>query len=86
MKYNIVAKCVKGKEYLMTEMIATSLSKKQFEQLKELNKEKWEDYRFIPYNNTDFSWWHRITKYLTKRYIYSGVYFDCDYWGNITKY
>ena len=85
-KYNIIAKCVKGAEYLMTEMIATSLTKKQFEKIKELNKEKFADYRFIPYNDTDFSWWHKITKYMTKKYVYSGVCFDYDWFGNITKY
>ena len=85
-RYNIVAKCVKGAEYIMTDMIATNLNKKQFEQIKEWNKDKFEDYRFIDYKDTDFTWWDRITKFLTKRGVYSNTYFNCDYYGNITKY
>lgn len=84
--YNIICKRVKGQEYIIHDMIATKLNKKQFEKLQELNKELLGDYYFIPYNETDFSWWGKVTKCLTTKKITSGWAFDCDYFGNITKY
>lgn len=86
MKYNIVAKFDKDKPYIMYEMMATNLNKKDFEKVQKLNMEKLSEYRFIPYNETDFSWWIKISKFLTKRKIYKNTYFKIDYFGNITKY
>ena len=89
-KYNIIAKCVKGQEYLMKDMIATRLSKAKFEKVKELNKELFDDseqytWRFIPYKETDFSWWYRIDKELTSARLKSAC-FECQYNGDIVKY
>lgn len=67
---NVVAKCIKGREYIITEMIATTVSKKKWEEIKELNQSRFGDsdgytWRYIPAKETDFSWWYRITKKLT---------------------
>lgn len=95
-KYNIIARCKEGAEYIMTELIATSASKKDFEAIKDKSK-YFNNCCFIAYNDTDFCWWDRITKLLTinksriSKNIYnfrvtSGWRFDCDFFGNITKY
>lgn len=91
MSVNIIAKCVKGKEYLMGEMIATRLTEKQWEELKSANLDKFGDteqytWRYIPQRETDFSWWDRITKKLTKTKLIGGCEFTCDYYGKITEY
>ena len=82
--YNIVAKQA-DKPYIIYDMMATRLSRKQFEKIKSLNPDLLGEYHFIPYNETDFSWWGKVQKYLTNRRI-TTAYFDCDYWGRITKY
>lgn len=83
---NIIAKGVKGKEYLITEMIATRLNKKQFERLQKANKDILGGYRFIDNRDTDFSWWSRINKKLTAKKIISGCAFECDFYGDIKEY
>lgn len=85
-KYNIIAKRVKGQEYIIYDMIATKLNKKTFQKLQALNPALLGDYYFIDYKDTDFSWWGKITKYLTLSKITSGWMFDCDFYGSITKY
>lgn len=82
---NIIAKGVPGKEYIITEMMATAMSCKKFEQLQAINKDRLGGYRFIPQSETDFSWWSRITKKLTPTKIISAC-FDCDWNGKITQY
>lgn len=84
--YNIVVKRKAGQEYIIYDMMATKLNKKQFEKLKELNQQLLGDYYFIDYKDTDFSWWHKITKYLTLSKITNNWAFDCDFYGNIIKY
>lgn len=84
-KYNILAKCLKGQEYIITDMIATKLTKQKFAKLQELN-DFLQDYRFIEYKDTDFTWWDKITKYLTINKLYKNCNFDIDYYGNITRY
>lgn len=90
MTTNIIAKCVKGKEYLMGEMIGTHLTQKEWEKVKDANPQLFADtdkvvWRFIPQSETDFSWWDRITKKLTKTKIVQ-CEFNCDYYGKITEY
>jgi hypothetical protein len=90
MAVNIIAKSVKGKEYLISEMIATRLTDKQWQKIKELNPQLFGDsdsfvWRFIPQKETDFSWWPKISRKLTSTKI-KGACFDCDYYGNITEY
>ena len=85
-KMNIVALSVPGKEYIIKDMMATRLTKKQFEYVQAHTSGRFDDWRFIPYDGTDFSWWSRIDKKLTQRKIYSGLTFDCDARGNITEY
>ena len=83
--YNIVAKPHKDCDYIYVDMIATKLSEKQFNRVKELNPSLLGDYVFVPYSQTDFTWWSSIKKYLTQRRL-SSAYFSIDYWGRITKY
>lgn len=84
-KVNIIAKGAPGREYIITDMMATRLTEAKFKQLQEMNPDLFRDYRFIPQEETDFSWWSRISKKLTARKIYSGVYFHCDFYGNVTE-
>lgn len=81
---NIIAKGRPGAEYILTDLIATRLSKSKFEQIQAQN-EILKDYRYIPQNQTDFSWWPRISKKLTNKKIVQ-AYFECDFYGNITEY
>ena len=83
-RFNLIVKRVKGREYLITDMIATKLTKGQFERLRSLNKDLLGDYEYCNYKDTDFSWWSRVHKYLTLKRI-TTAYFDIDYWGNVTK-
>lgn len=84
--YNLLAKSDKKYSFLISDFIATKLNEKEFEIIKKNNEKLFKDYRFIPYNETDFTWWAKVNKYLTKNKLYSGVCFDIDYFGNITKY
>lgn len=83
--YNMLSKRDKDKPYIIFDFVATKLSEKQFNRLKELNPDILGDYYFIPYAHTDFTWWGKCTKYLTNRRL-SQAYFSIDYFGNITKY
>lgn len=85
MAINIIAKGVKGKEYLITDMIATRLNESQFKQVQALNPFL-SEYRFIKHEDTDFTWWTRIHKKLTKSKIVSGMDYDIDFYGNVTEY
>lgn len=84
--YNILAKCDKEKSYIILDMIATKLSKTQFEELKSINEALLGDYKFIPYKDTDFSWWYKVNKKLTASKLYKNCCFDCDFYGNIIEY
>ena len=85
-KMNIVALGVPGKEYIIKDMMATRLTKKQFEYIQQHTDGRFDEWRFIPHGGTDFSWWGKIDKKLTQRRIYSGLTFRCDFWGDITEY
>lgn len=82
---NIIAKGVPGKEYIITDMMATSLSRKAFESAQEQNPDLLSGYRYIPFNDTDFSWWSRITKKLTARKIVQ-AYFEIDFGGKVREF
>ena len=84
-KVNIIAKGKAGAEYIITDMIATRLSEEQFNKIKELNRDRFDGYRYIANEDTDFSWWSRITKKLTPTRIVPAE-FDIDFYGNITEY
>jgi len=62
---NMLVKRVKGKEYFITDFMATRLSKKKFEALKEVNQDKLGEWEFVPFSETDFTWWDRCFKKLT---------------------
>ena len=57
MSVNILVKGVPGKEYIITDMIATRLSEEKFKKLQDINPELLGGYRFTPQKETDFSWW-----------------------------
>lgn len=84
--YNILAKCDKEKSYIITDFIATKLTKTQFEKLKTLNEKLLGEYRFIAYNDTDFTWWSRVNKKLTASRLYKNCCFDIDFYGNVYEY
>ena len=84
MAWNILAKRVKGKEYLLHDFMATTLNEKQFKELKAINQETLGEYDFIPQAETDFSWWDKVNKKLTHKKITS-AYFDIDYYGNVSE-
>lgn len=81
---NIITKGVKGKEYIIRDIMATSLTAKEFEKTKDANQDKLGDYKFVPFNETDFSWWSKITKKLTKRKIVE-AYFEIDFYGKVRE-
>lgn len=76
-----------GCEYLidLSSAMATRLSEREFEQVKQANPDKFEGYRYIKPSDIDFSWWYRIHRYLTKSKITTRE-FDIDYHGNVTEY
>lgn len=81
---NIIAKGAPGRPYIITDMIATRMSAKQFKRVQALNPDLLGGYRFIPQAETDFSWWSRVNKKLTPRKIVQ-AYFECDFSGNVTE-
>lgn len=84
-KYNLLVKRHKDKPFLISDFIATKLNRQKFENLKAINPELLGEHDFIEYNETDFSWWSKVTKYLTGAKI-TRAYFDIDFHGNVTKY
>lgn len=81
---NIIARGVPGREYILTDMMATRLTEKQFTALQAINPDTLGGYRFIPQAGTDFSWWPRISRKLTARKIVT-AYFNCDFYGRVTE-
>lgn len=84
--YNILAKPHPNANYILSDFIATKLTKSQFNKIKELNPNILGNHIFIPYNETDFTWWAKTTKYLTQHKLYTQAYFSIDYYGRVTKY
>lgn len=83
-KYNILAKRQKGREYIILDMIATKLSEKAFKRIQEQNKSRLGDYVFIKNKDTDFSWWDKVSRKLTPKYLKEAE-FECDVWGNVKE-
>lgn len=67
---NLLVKRKAGAEYIITDMIATRLSKRKFEELRQINMNKLGDYEFMPASEVDWTWWDRVFKKLTERAIY----------------
>lgn len=86
-KLAIVAYSKPEQEYLinLNTAMATRLSEKDFEKVKQANPDKFKGYRYIKPCDIDFSWWYRIHQYLTKTKIVQRE-FNIDYYGNITEY
>ena len=85
MAWNMLVKRVKGKEYLIYDFMATTLNEKEFNTMKKINPDTLGEYNFIPQAETDFSWWSKVTKKLTKTKIKT-AYFDIDFYGNVSEY
>lgn len=67
---NLLVKRKEGAEYIITDMMATRLSKRKFEELKECNKEKLGDWEFMKASDVDWTWWDRVFKKLTATAIH----------------
>lgn len=81
----LLAKRLKNKPYMISNFMATRLSKSEFEKLKEANPELLDGWEYIPRDETDFSWWDGVTKKLTKTKIVK-AYFMIDFYGNVSEY
>jgi len=81
---NIIAKGKPGAEYIITDMMATRLNEETFKKLQAINPDTLGAYRFIPQSETDFSWWSRIERKLSRTKI-TRAYFNCDFHGNVTE-
>lgn len=81
----LLTKGLKDKPYMISDFMATRLSESEFEKLKEANPELLDGWRYTPRDETDFSWWDRVTKKLTKTKIVK-AYFEIDFYGNVTEY
>lgn len=89
MTYNLIIKTATDRpDYLidLKTAMATRLSENKFNALKALNPALLGDYRFIAFKDTDFSWWGKVTRYLTANRIYNNCVFEIDFKGNITKW
>lgn len=84
--YNLLVKRVKGEEFIISDLIATKLSKEQFEEIKRFNPKLLGDYEFCAYKDTDFLWWQNVHKYLTSTKLVNNVIFQIDYDGGIYKF
>lgn len=86
-QYNLIAKQDKERPYIIGGFIATKLNKKQCETAINLFGDTLKDYVFIPYKETDFSWWQNVRAKLTLSgntfRLKKGVYFDIDWYGNV---
>lgn len=83
MTYNLLVKTATDRpDYLidLKTAIATRLSENKFKAIQSANPKRLGDYRF-----TDYSWWERVTLYMTENRIYKNVWFVCDLDGNIRK-
>lgn len=67
---NLLVKRKEGAEYIITDMIATRLSKRKFEELKAVNAEKLGGYEFMKADEVDWTWWDKVFKKLTTKAIY----------------
>lgn len=82
---NMLVKPLEGREYILTDFIATKLSEKEFEELRPLNSFLFEGFIFIKSKNIDFTWWDKCHKYLTEHKLYVNQYFNCDFYGRVTR-
>lgn len=84
MAWNMLVKRVTGKEYLIHSFMATTLDESTFNKMKAINPETLSDYYFIPQSETDFSWWSKCFKKLTRTKIVQAD-FDIDWNGKVTE-
>ena len=82
---NLLLKGAPDRPYIITDFIATRLSETDFKRIQAQNMAILGDYRYTPYDETDFSWWGRVNKKLTKKKLYKNVEFHCDFYGNVTE-
>lgn len=59
----MLVKRVEGAEYIIKDFMATRLSRKKFEELKEANQATLGDWQWC--DDIDWTWWDRVHKKLT---------------------
>lgn len=84
MAWNMLVKRVPGKEYLIHSFMATTLDEATFNKMKAINPDTLGDYHFIPQSETDFSWWSKCFRKLTRTKIVDAD-FDIDFYGKVTE-
>ena len=60
---NMLVKRVAGAEYIIKDFMATSMSRKKFEELQAINQDKLGDWEWC--DDIDWTWWDRVHKKLT---------------------
>lgn len=84
MAWNMLVKRVAGKEYLIKDFMATTMSKARFERLREINPDTLGEWEYTPRKETDFTWWDRCLKKLTPTSIRRAE-FRIDYYGKVEE-
>lgn len=67
---NLLVKRKAGQEFIITDMMATRLSKRKFEELQACNKDTLGDWEFMQARDVDWTWWDKVFKKLTPSAIY----------------
>ena len=74
---NMLVRRQTGREYIITDFMATSLSRKKFEALQAVNQDKLGDWQWC--DDWDWTWWDRVHKKLTATAIRRADYrFDIN--------
>ena len=84
MAWNLLVKRVPGKEYLIYDFMATTMSEAKFNKVKAINPDTLGEYYFIPQSETDFSWWDKCFKKLTPTKIVQ-TEFSIDWYGKVSE-
>ncbi len=81
---NMLVKPVEGREYILTDFIATSFGKEKAERYI-ANNEVLKGYKFTPASEIDFSWWDKCFKKLTEKAIRRTEGYEIDWYGNVKE-
>ena len=89
-QYNLLYLEDKEHPFIIGGFIATKLNKAQCEHAIEI-WDKLKGYKFMPYKDTDFSWWQNVRRKLTYSdttctFRLREAYFDIDWFGNVKEY
>ena len=81
---NMLVKPMEGREYVLTDFIATEFGKERAERYI-MNNEVLKGYKFVPKHEIDFSWWSKCFKKLTPKAIRRTEGYDIDWYGNVKE-